>query len=69
MKIAEFVKAQRKKLHWTQKDLAFYGGCGVRFVRELEQGKASLRMDKVNQILGLFSSELVPGPIDRSIYA
>jgi y4mF family transcriptional regulator len=69
MKIAEFVKAQRKKLHWTQKDLAFYGGVGLRFVRELEQGKASLRMDKVNQILGLFSSELVPGPIDRSIYA
>jgi y4mF family transcriptional regulator len=63
------VKAQRKKLHWTQKDLAFYGGVGLRFVRELEQGKASLRMDKVNQILGLFSSELVPGPIDRSIYA
>ena len=69
MKIAEYVKAQRKKLHWTQKDLAFYGGVGLRFVRELEQGKASLRMDKVNQILGLFSSELVPGPIDRSIYA
>ena len=69
MKVAEFVKAQRKKLHWTQKDLAFYGGVGLRFVRELEQGKASLRMDKVNQILGLFSSELVPGPIDRSIYA
>ena len=69
MKIAEFVKAQRKKLHWTQKDLAFYGGVGLRFVRELEQGKASLRMDKVNQILGLFSSELVPGPVDRSIYA
>lgn len=69
MKIAEYVKAQRKKLHWTQKDLAFYGGVGLRFVRELEQGKASLRMDKVNQILGLFSSELVPGPIDRSVYA
>ena len=69
MKIAEFVKAQRKKLHWTQKDLAFYGGVGLRFVRELEQGKASLRMDKVNQILGLFSSELVPGPVDRSVYA
>ena len=69
MKVAEFVKAQRKKLHWTQKDLAFYGGVGLRFVRELEQGKVSLRMDKVNQILGLFSSELVPGPIDRSVYA
>ena len=51
MTIAEFVKEHRKKVHWTQKDLAFYGGVGLRFVRELEQGKTSLRMDKVNQIL------------------
>ena len=69
MKIGEFVKAQRKKQHWTQKDLAFYGGVGLRFVRDLEQGKASLRMDKVNQILGMFSAELAVAPIDRSVYA
>ena len=56
MSIAEFVKTQCKKLHWTQKDLAFYGGVGLRFIRELEQGKTSLRMDKVYQILGLFSA-------------
>ena len=49
MSIAEFVKTQRKKLHWTQKDLAFYGGVGLRFIRELEQGKTSLRMDKTLQ--------------------
>ena len=69
MSIAEFVKTQRKKLQWTQKDLAFYGGVGLRFIRELEQGKTSLRMDKVNQILGLFSAELTAGSIDRSLYA
>ena len=69
MTIAEFVKEHRKKVHWTQKDLAFYGGVGLRFVRDLEQGKASLRMDKVNQILGMFSAELAVAPIDRSVYA
>ena len=69
MTIAEFVKERRKEQHWTQKDLAFYGGVGLRFVRELEQGKATLRMDKVNQILGMFSAVLTVGPIDRSIYA
>lgn len=69
MKLAEFVKEKRKAQGWTQKDLAFYGGVGLRFVRELEQGKKTLRMDKVNQILDLFSAELVPGEIDRSVYA
>ena len=69
MTVAEFVKAQRKKQRWTQKDLAFYGGGGLRFIRELEQGKTTLRMDKVNQILDLFSAVLTPGPVDRSVYA
>ena len=69
MTIAAFVKERRKKQHWTQKDLAFYGGVGLRFIRELEQGKTTLRMDKVNQILDMFGAVLTPGPIDRSIYA
>jgi len=69
MKIDEFVKVQRKKQHWTQKDLAFYGGVGLRFVRDLEQGKSTLRMDKVNQVLGMFGAELSVAPVDRSEYA
>ena len=69
MTIAEFVKEHRKKVHWTQKDLAFYGGVGLRFVRELEQGKTTLRMDKVNQILDMFGGVLTVGPTDRSVYA
>jgi hypothetical protein len=32
----------------------------LRLVRDLEQGKKSLRMDKVNQILALFGHELGP---------
>ena len=65
MTIAEFVKEHRKKVYWTQKDLAFYGGVGLRFVRELEQGKTTLRMDKVNQILQMFGAALTAGPMER----
>ena len=65
MTIAEFVKEHRKKVHWTQKELAFYGGVGLRFVRELEQGKTTLRMDKVNQILQMFGAALTAGPMER----
>jgi len=69
MSISQFVKDKRRVLKWTQVDLAENAGVGLRFVRELEQGKNSLRMDKVNQVLDLFSAELGPVPIDRSIYA
>ena len=44
----------------TQTDLAEKAGVGLRFVRELEQGKQTLRMDKVNQVLSLFGAELAP---------
>lgn len=58
MKIALFIKAKRKSLGLTQLDLAEKAGVGLRFVREVEQGKASLRLDKVNQLLDLFGSEV-----------
>ncbi len=57
MKISQFVKEKRKILGLTQIDLAEKSGVGLRFVRDLEQGKASLRLDKVNQVLDLFGSE------------
>ncbi|CBK75445.1 hypothetical protein CIY_29050 [Butyrivibrio fibrisolvens 16/4] len=41
-------------------------GLGLRFVRELEQGKETVRLDKVNQALSMFGMEAVPGEIDRS---
>ena len=69
MKLSEFVKAKRRTVKWTQIDLADRAGVGLRFVRELEQGKTTLRMDKVNQVLDLFSAELRPVPVDRSVYA
>mgnify|MGYP006339732561 FL=1 len=67
--LSEFVKAKRREQCWTQIQLADYAGVGLRFIRELEQGKASLRLDKVNQVLDLFSACMGPVPIDRSVYA
>ena len=59
--IAEFVKQQRKAAGLTQEEFALRSGLGLRFVRELEQGKETVRMDKVNQALAMFGMEAVPG--------
>lgn len=56
--IAAFVKEMRKKFNLTQVDLADKSGVGLRFVRELEQGKQTLRMDKINQVLILFGRQV-----------
>lgn len=58
MSIASFVKQRRKQLRLTQPELAMRVGVGLRFVRELEQGKSTLRLDKVNQVLALFGAEV-----------
>ena len=63
--IVQYVKAMRKKYGLTQVDLSEKSGVGLRFVRDLEQGKSTLRMDKVNQILALFGAELGPVPLNR----
>ena len=59
--IAEFVKTQRKAAGLTQEQFAMRSGLGLRFVRELEQGKTTVRMDKVNVALAMFGMEAVPG--------
>ena len=69
MTIAEFVKERRKKLGMTQVTLADRAGVGLRFVRDLEQGKTTLRLDKVNQVLQMFGGAVAVGEMDRSIYA
>jgi len=63
--LSEFVRYKRKSLAMTQPDLAEKAGTGLRFVRDLEQGKKTLRMDKVNQVLGLFGYELSPVKQER----
>jgi y4mF family transcriptional regulator len=62
--LAEFIKLKRKNLHLTQPELASKAGVGLRFIREIEQGKTTLRVDKVNQVLQLFGQELGPVPMN-----
>ena len=65
MILSDFLKDKRRKLNLTQQQLAEKAGVGLRFIRDLEQGKTTLRMDKVNQVLKLFGQELGPQPINR----
>ncbi len=65
-KLSLFVKEKRKLLGLTQEELAFKAGVGLRFIRELERNKPTLRMDKVNQVLKLFGYELGPVQLDRN---
>jgi|GEM_PF-113359 len=58
-----FVKQKRKELKLTQEDVALSAGVGLRFVRDLEQGKKTLRVDKINDVLALFGKEV--GVIDK----
>lgn len=62
--IGRFVKNERKKLGLTQEEFAMRSGLGLRFVRELEQGKTTVRLDKVNQALRMFGMEAVPGRME-----
>ena len=61
--LSKYVKAMRKQYNLTQVELSEKSGVGLRFVRELEQGKQTLRLDKVNQLLSLFGSEVGAVPI------
>jgi y4mF family transcriptional regulator len=63
--ISIHVKIKRKQNKLTQPELALKAGVGLRFVRDLEQGKNSLRMDKVNDVLRLFGETLGAVPMDR----
>ena len=63
----KFVRMKRKSLRMTQIEMSEKSGVGIRFIRELEKGKKTLKMDKVNQVLGLFGYELGPVPYKRNI--
>jgi len=62
--LIDFVKNRREQLGLTQQELADRAGVGLRFVRDLEQGKESLRLDKVNQVLVLFGHKMGPIKIE-----
>ncbi len=65
MLLSEYIKQKRKKYGLSQVELAERAGVGLRFVRELEQGKQTVRMDKVNDVLALFGECL--GPVNNNI--
>lgn len=64
--LSKYVKTMRKQYNLTQVELSEKSGVGLRLVRELEQGKETLRLDKVNQILNLFGSEVGVVPMSKS---
>ena len=67
MKLSDFVKEKRNAARLTQPELAEKAGVGLRFVRDLEQGKETMRLDKVNQVLQLFGYQVGAIPIDRNL--
>ena len=64
--MSKYVKTMRKQYNLTQMELSEKSGVGLRFVRELEQGKQTLRLDKVNQILNLFGHEVGAVPMNKT---
>lgn len=60
--LSKFVRLKRKSLKMTQKEMSEKSGVGIRFIRELERGKQTLKMNKVNEVLDLFG--FVLGPIE-----
>ena len=65
MHLSTFLKEKRGAAKLTQPELAEKAGVGLRFVRDLEQGKETLRLDKVNQVLQLFGYQVGAVPINR----
>lgn len=67
-KIAKFIKENRRVAGLTQEEFAIRSGLGLRFIRELERGKETVRMDKVNVALAMFDMEAVPGRKDKECF-
>jgi y4mF family transcriptional regulator len=58
--IGDWLKQARKSAGLTQEEFALRSGLGLRFVRDLEQGKETVRLDKVNQALAMFGMQAGP---------
>lgn len=65
--LSSIVKGLRKRYGLTQEDLSMKSGVGLRFVRDLEQGKLTLRLDKVNQLLDFFNYEMIATPRNNNV--
>lgn len=64
-RIATFVRSHRKELGYTQREFSERVGVGYNFIRELEQGKPTLRLDRVEQVLNFFGYTVAPVPVER----
>lgn len=53
------VRGRRKELGLTQQDLADLAGASDRFVRDFENGKPGVRLDKVLDVLDVLGLEPV----------
>lgn len=56
--LLRFIKEKRKEFNLTQVGLFMKSGVGLRFILDLEQGKKTLRFDKVNQVLYTFGAQV-----------
>ena len=65
MDLGEYIRGKRKLYNLTQIELAERSGVGVRFIRELERGKTTVQLDKINQVLALFGETLEPTKIQK----
>ena len=63
--IGEYIKQERKKAGLTQEEFAMRAGLGLRFIRELEQGKETVRLDKVNRALSMFGHTVTIRPMEE----
>ena len=67
MQLKTFIKEKRSESKLTQIELAEKAGVGLRFIRDLEQGKETLRLDKANQVLHLFGHQVGAVKINREV--
>ncbi|OQB69125.1 MAG: Helix-turn-helix domain protein [Spirochaetes bacterium ADurb.Bin133] len=63
---SDFFKEQRKKLNLTQEELSLKSGVGLRFIRDVEQGKETIRLDKLNQVMLIFNSQAGPVSLKKT---
>jgi len=54
MNVSTKIKELRKEAGLSQEELARRAGVGLRFIRELEQGRRNPSLGKIEQVLALF---------------
>lgn len=62
--ISQIISKERKLLGYNQEEFALRVGVSLSFLRALEQGKPTVRLDKVNEVLSYLGYELAPRKIE-----